>query len=145
MKRYACWFYIYQHKHPICDYFCLHLQPPFDSHSYTRSHHFTFIYFLFPLLFKVLEQCGYFNVNSDYADMSLNPPLSFRTAFPQNPWGKKNKIRETCICLWSLSATQYLLSRLVKGNTFFLMGHTNSPFPAVCESCIPIWYYIYDA
>lgn len=25
------------------------------------------------------------------------------------------------------------------------MGHTNSPFPAVSESCIPIWYYIYDA
>lgn len=77
--------------------------------------------------------------------MALNSPLSFHTAFPQNPWGKKNKIRETCICLWSLSATQYVLSRLVKGNTFFLMGHTNSPFPAVSESCIPIWYYIYDA
>lgn len=25
------------------------------------------------------------------------------------------------------------------------MGHTNSPFPAVCERCIPIWYYIYYA
>lgn len=99
MKRYACWFYIYQHKHPVRDYFCLHVQPPFNSHSYARSHHFAFIYFPFLLLLKVLEQCSYFNVNSGYADVALNSPLSFHTAFPQNPWGKKNKIRETCICL----------------------------------------------
>lgn len=74
----------------------------------------------------------------------IHPSYSIQP-FLKTPEEKKNKIRETCICLWSLSATQYVLSRLVKGNTFFLMGHKNSPFPAVCESCIPIWYYIYDA
>lgn len=106
---------------------------PLFIHIHILDHIIPLSCFLFLLLLNVLEQCSYFNVNSSYADVSLNPPLLFHTAFPQNPWGKKKKIRETCICLWSLSATQYVLSRLVKGNTFFLMGHKNSPFPAVWE------------
>ena len=47
VKRYACWSCIYQHKHPIRDYFRLHLQHPSHSHSDPRSHHLTLIYFHF--------------------------------------------------------------------------------------------------
>lgn len=147
MKWYACWCYIYQHKHPVHDYFLPALSTPFLFTSIYQITSFHFHLFPFLLLFQVLKQCSHFNVNSGYADVSLIPPLSFRATFTQNPWeraGEKEKITETHICLWSCSATQYVLCNLVKGNQFFLMGHTHFPFSAVGERCISIWYYIDD-
>lgn len=150
VKWYACWSCIYQHKHSIHDYFCLHLQLPFNLHSGSRSHHHSLSFslsHLFPfqpllLTLSFPKPYSHFNVNSAYAYRLLNPPPSFSSAFLHIPEKKTHKRN---MHMFMRPATQYVLRYLVKSNTFFFMGCTNFLFTSVYESYIPIWYYIYDA
>lgn len=115
---------------------------PFTFRSQMASSHSHLFPFQLPLLsLSLLRQYSHFNVNTDYVYLSLNPPPSFCTAFPEIP----EKTHKRNMGMFMRPATQYVLRYPVKGNTFFFMGCTNFLFSTVCASYIPIWYYIYDA
>lgn len=87
----------------------------------TSSHSHLFPFGLLLLVLFLLKQCSHFSVNSVCAYLPLNPPPSFCTAFLQFP--EKTSTR----------------------SAHMFIGPINFLFSPVCESYIPIWYYIYDA